>query len=53
MYNVECEQCGEPIGNNCTAYIYDGKIFDDTDCIVEYLYKNNSIDHVMLTSVEN
>lgn len=53
MYNVECKQCGAAIGNNDDVYIYDGKIFDDTDCIIDYLYKINSIDHVILTNAED
>ena len=52
MYNVECEQCGTDIGDNCDVYIFDGKIFDDKDCILNYLYDNRKIDRVRLVPLE-
>lgn len=53
MNNIRCEQCGENILDDCDIYIFDGRIFDDKGCVVDYLYENNKIDHVRLNTIED
>lgn len=53
MLNVECAQCGTDIDDNCDVYLFDNKVFDDKDCIIDYLCETNKIDHVRLVSVED
>lgn len=53
MYDIECTQCKDIIQEDDDAYIYDSKIFDDTDCLIQYMYDNNMLNHIKLVSAED
>lgn len=53
MSSVYCFKCGSEIKKNSDVYIYEGKIFDNKDCILDYLYDSFKINHSRLVPIED
>lgn len=48
MNNLRCAYCDAFVDYNQDVFAFDNKIFDNEDCIIEYMKGNEMIDEIRL-----
>lgn len=47
---AKCDQCGNDLHDEETAELYDGDLFCDSVCAMEYMYREFGVKKVVLTT---
>lgn len=52
MCNLHCYSCDALIDYNQDVFVFDDKIFDTEDCIIEYIKNRHMVDEVRLIELD-